>query len=229
MVSLYKRIKYPWTYASPTKQTVKDVYDISWWDTVPPNGAVEPKGRIKSAIHYGYTSGIIAKAFYDIGHYPKSVLDIASGTGRWLDWYSSQFSASICGIEINKDLVIDSRSRGYTVYEGDAVKVIRSVGYGYDTINAVGIMHHVLPDDRREILIEECKDRLSVGGVLIVGGYFLPWQVQYTNYDGLVYKRCWPKRRWKKIMKGFDVLFYQNPTCHKNNLPQNNILIAKKH
>ena len=198
-----------------------------FWSGARTMGGVEPRDATMAAVHYGFTSALIAVAFVKMGHKPKAVLDIGSGTGRWLDWYSDTFGASVKGVELDRGRVNELLAKGHDVTCGDALDALKQDGGKYDTINAVGVLHHVLPDSKRVDLVHSLLDHLTPGGVLVIGGYFLPWRVQYTQ-GGMVYKKCWSWGRWRRVLRGLRVSLYRNPCCRWRRLPQNNIVVVGK-
>lgn len=202
--------------------------DPFYWMGAPVQGGIEPsESRVLSAAHYGFTGGLIAKAFVEVNHEPRQVLDIGSGSGRWLDWYTENFRASVHGVEFVDELAANLRARGYDVAHADVHDFLSRDTRTYDTINAIGVMHHILPDAKAVEVLRFCMERLAPGGVMVVGSFFRRFPVQYVDEFG-IYKRCWSLGRWKSVMQGYDLRLYHNPVCRWRGLPQNNILRIHK-
>ncbi|MFH1919122.1 MAG: class I SAM-dependent methyltransferase [Planctomycetota bacterium] len=200
--------------------------DDSFWSSKDVCGAVEPPTPLLAAVHYGYTGGLMAKAFVEHQHRPRKVLDVGSGSGRWLAWYR-HLGAEVTGVEVAAARVKELHDEGHDVVHADIADYLAETDSLYDTINAIGVIHHVLPDEKRVRVLNACIDHLLPEGVLVVGGFFLPWQVQYSG-NGDIYKKCWPLRRWRQVMKGCRLHVYRNPICRWRSLPQNNILLVKR-
>jgi len=180
-------------------------------------------------MHYGYTSGIIAYAMVEHEHTPTSVLDIGSGFGYWLRWYRDVFKVEPLGVEIGSSQTEELKGEGLNVVNSDVLEFLEQHDEKFNTINAISVMHHILPDEKREKVLEHFESKLEKGGIIIIGGLFEKKQRQYSVSLGKVYKRCWSLSRWQKAMPNFNTKLYVNPSCTwRDIIPQNNILVLQE-
>jgi SAM-dependent methyltransferase len=109
----------------------------------------------------------------------RRLLDIGSGTGHWIDFFRQVFRvAGVVGVELAPQMADRLREK----YAGDAAVAIRALdvsetrfdlsGERFDLISAIGVMFHIIDDDRWRRAIGNLAGVLAPGGVMIVGGDF---------------------------------------------------------
>jgi len=109
----------------------------------------------------------------------RRLLDIGSGTGHWIDFFRQLFRvAKVVGIELAPQMADRLREK----YAGDAAVAIHAldvsddrfalIGERFDLISAIGVMFHIIDDDRWRQAIANLAGTLEPGGVMIVGGDF---------------------------------------------------------
>jgi SAM-dependent methyltransferase len=108
-------------------------------------------------------------------------LDIGSGTGHWLDFMRSVYLVSeSIGVEIT-DKMSAYLGRKYAAIP--EVRIIRSdvvgdefgtgqIGGPVDIVTAIGVMFHIVDDDRWAKALRNLAAVLKPAGVLLVGGEF---------------------------------------------------------
>ena len=115
---------------------------------------------------------------YDLPVQGGNILDIGSGTGHWLDFYRTFFEpAQLWGIDFAQG-PLDKLQKKF----GSSVQLQRwdisaeipaelSVNR-FDLINAVGIVFHIVDDEKWRKAIDNLASLLKESGVLIIGGDF---------------------------------------------------------
>lgn len=107
------------------------------------------------------------------------VLDIGSGAGHWIDFYRELFSAErVVGVEL-RPAVAQLLNEQYAAVEGVAVVAADvseplPIDGHFDIVNAIGVMFHIVDDDRWRRALCNVAARLRPGGILIAGGQFGP-------------------------------------------------------
>lgn len=150
--------------------------------------------EVESRFHYNATENSIIRALLrrePVGGMTAAVwrfvqerrgrrlLDIGSGTGHWIDFFRQAFRvAEVVGIELAPQMADRLREK----YAGDAAVTIHALdisdarfalaGERFDLISAIGVMFHIIDDDRWRQAIANLAGTLEPGGVLIVGGDF---------------------------------------------------------
>jgi SAM-dependent methyltransferase len=145
----------------------------------------------ESRFHYNATENAILKAL--IHHEPLPpgaetwhflqqrkewrVLDIGSGTGHWIDFYKDVFfAAHVSAVEIVEDMASYLNEK----YKSDpAVEVLSadvsdenfSAGT-YDLVNAIGVMFHIVDDEKWRQAMHNLTKATLPGGLLVIGGDF---------------------------------------------------------
>ncbi|MCH8330503.1 MAG: class I SAM-dependent methyltransferase [Bacteroidetes bacterium] len=188
---------------------------------------------------------------------PKNptVLDIGSGAGHWIDFYSDVFdSDQLVSLEISSYLV-EALANKYKMtnkvqfVEGDISSSNFTLGdLQFDIVNAIGIMFHIVDDSAWETAIKNISNLMRKDGLFIISGQFgfITQDVQFhqtdefNNWDEqenspktniLVNKRIRSLRYWKKIAarNGLKVESLVKTKQSKiMSTPENNILVLKK-
>lgn len=130
--------------------------------------------------HYNLVENGIMEEMYETGLFSKQldVIDIGSGTGHWIQFYAEYFNVKqIFGVDftdksikfLEKLNVNNCNIIQYDITEPllESIKHIK-----FDIINAIGIIFHIVDDEKwRKALINLSKI-LSEDGIMIIGGDF---------------------------------------------------------
>lgn len=119
----------------------------------------------------------------------RRLLDIGSGTGHWVDFFRETFFvADVVAVEITTELAAWLRTK----YEGHPVTVMEAdivepqdFGGVFDWITAIGVMFHIVDDERWIRALHNLAAALKPGGLLFVGGDFgaTTHDVQFHRVD----------------------------------------------
>jgi SAM-dependent methyltransferase len=150
--------------------------------------------EVESRFHYNATENSIIRAMLrrePVGGMTAAVwrfvqersgrrlLDIGSGTGHWIDFFRQVFRvARVVGVELAPQMADRLREK----YAGDAAVAIHALdvsdsrfdlsGERFDLISAIGVMFHIIDDDRWHRAVGNLAGVLASGGIVIVGGDF---------------------------------------------------------
>jgi SAM-dependent methyltransferase len=206
---------------------------------------------IKAEYHYNLVENGIIAHFLLEEFEPRDVLDVGSGTGHWMNFYLSFFELSaICGVDISAVSVDKLRNRFsdnpiVRVLHGDVLDQEEVPDASLDLINAVGVLFHIVSDEKWERTMEWCYRKLRPGGMLIAGGFMglLTANVQFApakfdelsdfsnRNDVVCNKRVRSLRYWKKTLRrcGFTRLSLSRTRSVSHiHTPENNLLFARK-
>jgi|tagenome__1003787_1003787.scaffolds.fasta_scaffold20986214_5 SAM-dependent methyltransferase len=130
--------------------------------------------------HYNAVENAVLECLIGL-ELPESphVLDIGSGAGHWIDFYRELFSAErVVGVEL-RSAVVQLLSESYATADG--VTVVAAdvsdplpIEGDFDIVNAIGVMFHIVDDERWRRALHNAAARLRPGGILIAGGQFGP-------------------------------------------------------
>jgi SAM-dependent methyltransferase len=109
----------------------------------------------------------------------RRLLDVGSGTGHWIDFFRQVFRvAHVVGVELAPQMADRLREK----YAGDAAIAIHALDVSdvrfdlaserFDLVSAMGVMFHIVDDDRWRRAIGNLGAVLAPGGIMIVGGDF---------------------------------------------------------
>lgn len=108
----------------------------------------------------------------------KSVFDVGSGTGHWIEFFHRYLDAAqVTGTDFSKVCVQQLRDRyesipAIKVMQGDiAVPDTDMIGK-YDVINAIGVMFHLVDETQWEVAVANMVNYLAKDGIAIIGGEF---------------------------------------------------------
>lgn len=182
---------------------------------------------------------------------PLTVLDIGTGAGHWIDFYSEVFRAErIVGVEISSPAAGVLREKyhadGVEIVEGDVSLPDFELGERFGIVNAVGVMFHIIDDERWTTAVRNLTKHLQPDGVLVVGGQFglVTQNVQFHRTDSfrsweefrgaagggatLVNKRIRSLRRWRECARaaGLEIECLKRTRGDRDiQTPENNILV----
>jgi len=185
---------------------------------------------------------------------PLTVLDVGSGAGHWIDFYRRVFGASsVVGLELSA-LAVEGLQAKYAgqaeveIAEGDVGAGGFSLERRFGLVNAVGVMFHIVDDDRWERAVANLARQLEPGGLAVITGQFghTTRNVQFHRRDdfsswdefrspgsdvALVNKRIRSLRRWRACAAtaGLEVVRRQRTQVSRAiPTPENNVLILQR-
>ena len=208
---------------------------------------------LETTFHYNAVENAIISELIRAEIDPREcdVLDIGSGAGHWIDFWLDRESASVTGIEISDEAISALRSQ---YRENDKVSILHGDVSSpdidlseYDIVNAIGVMFHIVEDERWEQAISNICSSLRDGGKGFIGGEFgwISTNKQFHRTDEfdsleerdsigdgemLVNKRLRSRRQWKReIMRcdggGAKVEITETKVPDYIVTPQNNVLV----
>lgn len=106
------------------------------------------------------------------------VLDVGSGTGHWIDFYTRTMEArSVTGVDFS-ELASAALSKRYErldsirVEQADITVHRPDFEGSFDLVNAIGVLFHIVDDELWRKALENLAGYLRPGGTAIVGGDF---------------------------------------------------------
>ena len=178
---------------------------------------------------------------------PRRVLDIGSGAGHWIDFYRGRYGAEVAGVELAASAAARLAEKyagdpGVSIHVGDVGAADFASAGGFDLINAIGVMFHIVEDARWERAIANLARQLAPGGLLLVSGQF-GWLTQNVLFhrEGAyqrpvaerkyVHKRIRSLRRWRRAAAAAG-LRIDRRLCSRDSralvLPENNLLALQR-
>jgi SAM-dependent methyltransferase len=142
----------------------------------------------------------------------KRLLEIAAGSGAWIDFWRAQGVADYVGIDISENAINGLKTRfpalRFQQRDLNDPGLAEAVGTGYDHVSAIDVLYHVVDDDRFRVLMSEIASLLKPGGLLIIHDQFV-----HGPASDHVYLRWRPLAEYVEILSnaGFEVL-YRRPT-----------------
>lgn len=225
-------------------------YDAaSWWDESFYTDGVSDPATIgagypaaRARYHYASVELVILRFLlhHGIDLEGAVVLDIGSGAGHWLDFYRSLGARRCVGIDLSEQCVAELRGRyrddpAVEIRKGDVVDFLSRADEKFDVANAVGVLFHVVQDDRWRDALAGIGRGLRHGGLLVASGHFglLDRVDAQVDARGRVNKRLRSRRAWKRTLRdaGFDAVYYRHNPAYRSavgSLPENNLLFAVK-
>ncbi len=107
----------------------------------------------------------------------NSVLDVGAGTGHWIDFYRHVLESEVTAVDFSSRSVEKLRE----LHDGDSGVEVKKLDVSvpeasfrgrFDVVNAIGVMFHIVDDDRWQRAVANLCDYLRGGGVAIIGGDF---------------------------------------------------------
>lgn len=232
-----KRFFESWHRASPDSLSDADTIAAS-------------RSALATRFHYNAVENSILEALAGRPS-PRRVLDVGSGAGHWIDFYLDVVGAGeVVGLEISEPAVraLESRYAGnaaISIVEADVAEPGFELGREFDVVNAIGVMFHIVEDERWERAVAALARHLAPGGALVVGGQFglTTQNVQFHRTDefsswdefraargdaALVNKRIRSLRRWRRCARraGLRVEPVQRTRSSRRlDTPENNVLV----
>src|SRR6266536_2150449 len=136
---------------------------------------------LRTRYHYNAVENSILEHF--IAAPPPAgmaVLDVGAGAGHWVDFYRGVLGAArVVAVEREPEVAAVlarkyAQAEGVEVIAGDMADVAVGTGDGFDVVNAIGVMFHIVEDDRWRLAAANMARRLRPGGTMLVGGQFGP-------------------------------------------------------
>jgi protein-L-isoaspartate O-methyltransferase len=205
---------------------------------------------LKTRYHYNAVENSILYHFFEHPPTPgMAVLDVGSGAGHWIDFYRSVLGAGrVVGVELVPQ-VAAALQRKYegnddvTVLNGDVVDGVDAQP-PFDVVNAIGVMFHIVEDDRWRRAVANLAAMLRPGGVMIVGGQFGPIThdvgfrrrsdapATASGKDSIeVFKRLRSRRQWRDCAKAAglrQVEYIHTRRSRMVDTPESNLLVFER-
>ena len=111
----------------------------------------------------------------------RRLLDVGSGTGHWIDFFREAFLVSeAVGVEITAEMGAYLRDKyqddpAVTILESDIADPAFSpeaIGGLVDFVSAIGVLFHIVDDERWRRAVKNLAGVLKPDGLLLVGGDF---------------------------------------------------------
>jgi len=213
-----------------------------------------------SRYHYNTVENLIISFLFGWLHDRETekmrILDVGSGAGHWIGFYSSIMTkATVDATEIT-DQAVRLLLQKFPL-AGEIVKssisdekFCRQRENKYDIVNAIGVMSHVVSDEHWEQAIKNISTVLKPGGLAIIGDWFGRKTVD-VGYDTLapddtlslagdlvVTKRIRSLQEYRKVgeryrLRYIKVMYAAAPPesfvrLTNRTVPENNILVLVK-
>jgi SAM-dependent methyltransferase len=198
---------------------------------------------LRARYHYNGVENSILE--YVIEHplpSPLHVLDVGSGAGHWIDFYRGVLGAEhVTGLELDSDVAAALIRKyegdpGVSVHQADVVDALPVPG-PFSVVNAIGVMFHIVDDERWEIAVGHCARVLEPGGLLIVGGQFGPvshdvgFRARLDGGGVEVFKRLRSRRRWRSVAERAglrDGTYVRTRRTRHFDLPEANLMVFRR-
>ena len=210
------------------------------------------RSRLASRFHYNAVENSIIECLSARPlPRPLRVLDVGSGAGHWIDFYRDVFDADhVVGLEISEPAVRALEGRyadapEVEIAEGDVGDSAFALEHEFEIVNAIGVLFHIVEDDRWERAVRTLGRRLAPEGVLVVSDHFglVTQNVQFHRTDSfsswaefrsahgetaLVNKRIRSLRHWRRCARkaGLRVeCLRRTRQSGRLETPENNVLV----
>lgn len=156
----------------------------------------------------------------------------------------------VVGLELSQPAVGALERRyagvpGVTIVEGDVADPDFALEGEFEVVNAIGVMFHIVEDERWEAAVARLGSLLAEDGARVVGGHFglLTQNVQFHRTDSfssweelrsaqgetaLVNKRIRSLRRWRRCARGAGLrvaCLRRTRRTRRLETPENNVLV----
>jgi SAM-dependent methyltransferase len=156
----------------------------------------------------------VAKAVANAGSSLRGIrlLEVAAGSGAWIDFWNWQGVADYLGIDLSERAIESLKQRfpGRHFLQRDLNDpgLAKAVGAGYDCVSAIDVLYHVVDDERFRAAVVDLASVLKPGGLLIIHDQFLHGPARDHGYI-----------KWRSLKEyesaltaaGFEIL-YRRPT-----------------
>lgn len=149
-----------------------------------------------------------------------SVLEIAAGTGVYVEAWQSLGVRKLVGIDISASATaaLQKRFPGYTFYKRDLTEpgLPRLVGRGFGLVTAIDMLYHVVDDAGFPVALANLADALEPGGLLAIHDTFMHGGERDFGYIKL---RTLEKYKACLEAAGFEIVsrtptFFVTVQCH---------------
>jgi 2-polyprenyl-3-methyl-5-hydroxy-6-metoxy-1,4-benzoquinol methylase len=156
----------------------------------------------------------LAKALSKVGATlrGKRLLEIAAGSGAWMDFWKAQGVADYMGIDLSERAIEGLKQRypeeRFLQYDLNESGLERVLGTDYDCVSAIDVLYHVVDDQRFQVLMGELASLLKPGGLLVIHDQFL-----HAATRDYVYIRWRRLKDYEEVLTaaGFEIM-YRRPT-----------------
>jgi len=262
---------FPWrflrTYVYPlTVRGAKRPYDASrYFDSYYRAAGAEFSDRVTigpavSALHaryhYNCVENSIVRALLRCGGRERpAVFDLGAGAGHWIDFYRDTFGAArVCGLDVSRVCVERLRGKyagtqGVSILHGDISDAAFRIGERFDIVNAIGVVFHIVDDNRWLQALKNMRELLRDGGLMVVGGQFgmISQNVQFHSSDEFddlegmrrafpagevrINKRIRSLRRWNKAARAAGLrvrCVVRTANVAEIVTPENNVMVLER-
>jgi SAM-dependent methyltransferase len=115
----------------------------------------------------------------------NGVLDLACGSGVYIDFWRSKGAAPIVGVDISKDSVQTLRKRhpAHQFIEADITLPLPEMTSSFQLVTLFDVLYHIVNDQAAETLLKTVSKIISKGdGTLLLFDQILPNTVQLTQH-----------------------------------------------
>jgi 2-polyprenyl-3-methyl-5-hydroxy-6-metoxy-1,4-benzoquinol methylase len=156
-----------------------------------------------------FFQGLKAAHFNPVG---ASVLEIATGTGVYVEAWQKRKVSRLVGIDISAAAVAELQRRfpKYEFYKRDLAKpgLVDVVGNGFDVVTAIDMLYHIVQDSDFPIALRNIAETVKPGGLFAIHDLFL----HTAEYDaGYIKLRTLDTYRAALDAAGFDIV-WRKPT-----------------
>jgi 2-polyprenyl-3-methyl-5-hydroxy-6-metoxy-1,4-benzoquinol methylase len=104
----------------------------------------------------------------------KSVLDIGSGTGFFVDFYQERQAGSIVGVDltVTSKNYLEAHYPAGTYYAADISEEALPFSGEFDIVSAMGVLYHIVDENRFQQAIINICSLLKSGGYLVISDSF---------------------------------------------------------
>lgn len=149
----------------------------AYWD-----GRLAARWDLTGVGHVGYSlrynrwlyraqGRVLARALRRAGAAPadRSVLDVGSGTGHWLDWYAKRGAGPLTGLELSPAAAGRLRERfpQATVVEGNIAEAPLE-NAAFDLVNILGVIYHLVEPATFDRALANLARLTAPGGRLVL-------------------------------------------------------------
>ena len=178
-----------------TQADIQDHYR-EYWGSVENNrhqrgaSALEYSSPVEDAVLYPIYQSLIADLRIRVDG--GSVLDVGSGSGRWIRYFLDRFNpASVVGLDFAESSVgmlrdwaaVNASSADLRFEVGDITSpgVAEVVGGGFDLINIANVLFHIPEEDKFVAALKNLAGMLGEGGRIVTTEY-LPRTTMRTQW-----------------------------------------------